>query len=68
MEAPRDLPKLEDIILDIHAARQVLRGYEYRLDRLECAAAEAFRRRYQRNSRAEANSKRDPRPGSTRVA
>lgn len=71
MEAPRDLPKPEDLFLEVHAARMVIRDYEARLDRIECMAAEVCRRRYQRHRArlaAAANSERDPQPGSTRVA
>ena len=45
-----DYPKLEDIFLEIHAARMVIREYESRLDRVECEAAEVFRRRQRRNT------------------
>lgn len=47
---PRDLPKLHDIIMEIHASRMQIREYESRLDRLECSAAEAYERRYQRHA------------------
>lgn len=71
METPRDLPKPEDLFLEVHAARMLIRNYEARLDRIECMAAEVCRRRYQRHRArltAPANSERAPGPGSTRGA
>lgn len=50
MEVPRDLPKPEDLFIEVHAARMVIREYESRLDRIECMAAEVCRRRYRRHA------------------
>ena len=46
-----DYPKLEDIFLEVHAARMTIRDYEARLDRVENEAVETFRRRFRNNAK-----------------